>query len=68
MSKDPDFIREQHYRERCHDLQAEVKALEADLAVSEANYGTLLQRWKDTCQDLAIFRAENQRLKDLTGD
>ena len=30
MSKDPDFIREQHYRELCHDLQAEVTALEAE--------------------------------------
>ena len=58
-------IAEQHWRERCHDLQAEVAALEADLAVRDENYGTLLKRWKDACQDLAVFRQENRRLRDM---
>ena len=50
------------------DAADERDRLKADLAVRDENYATLLKRWKEATQDLAIFRAENQRLKDLTGD
>jgi len=46
------------------DAADERDRLKADLAVRDENYGTLLQRWKDACQDVAILRAENQRLAD----
>jgi len=45
-------------------VQEDRDRLKADLAVRDENYGTLLQRWKDACQDVAILRAENQRLAD----
>ena len=48
--------------------QGEIDSLRNALKVRDENYATLLKRWKEATQDLAIFRAENQRLKDLTGD
>ena len=54
--------------EVCDAKSSELDRLKADLAVRDENYATLLKRWKEATQDLAIFRAENQRLKDLTGD
>ena len=49
---------------QCRIVEDERDRLKADLAVRDENYGTLLQRWKDACQDVAILRAENQRLAD----
>ena len=53
---------------QCRIVEDERDRLKADLAVRDENYATLLKRWKEATQDLAIFRAENQRPKDLTGD
>ena len=53
--------------EPMHRMMLERDRLKADLAVRDENYATLLKRWKEATQDLAIFRAENQRLKDMVG-
>jgi len=62
-------IAEQHWRERAHDLQAEVRQLTTDLEraedqlrVERDNYAQLLQRWKSACQDVAQYRDQLQRL------
>lgn len=44
------------------DLLQQVRQLERDLETQQANYGTLLERWRASCDDLAIFRAEHTRM------